>query len=153
MADYENERPIKVPRFKEENGFYTTKQRSLLMSKIRGKNTSPEILLRKALWAKGIRYRIHNKFLPGNPDIVIKKHMLIIFIDGEFWHGYEWEKKKERIKMNRDFWIAKIERNIQRDIINNSKLELLGFKVVRFWEKQIKTNMEECLSVIEAYLN
>ncbi|WP_354330067.1 hypothetical protein [Pedobacter sp. CG_S7] len=83
---------IKVPRFKEANGFYTTPQNSKAMSKIRGKNTKPEIILRKAFWAKNFRYRIHVKNLPGKPDI-----------DGEFWHGYKWEEKKLKIKTNIGF--------------------------------------------------
>ena len=86
MKSYE-EVIIEVPRFKEENGFYTTAQRSKIMSKIKAKNTKPELILRKALWHKGIRYRIRNKRLPGSPDIVIGKHKIAIFIDGEFWHG------------------------------------------------------------------
>ncbi|WP_295654186.1 very short patch repair endonuclease [uncultured Mucilaginibacter sp.] len=148
MIKYKDEDPINVPRFNEENGFYTTRQRSLLMSKIRSKNTKPEMLLRKALWSLGIRYRIHNKLLQGNPDIVIKKHKLVIFIDGEFWHGYEWDKKREKIKTNRDFWIAKIERNMQRDRANNHKLELLGYIVLRFWEKEIKTDINYCINKV-----
>ncbi|WP_462267170.1 very short patch repair endonuclease [Mucilaginibacter sp.] len=153
MIAYNAEEPIKVPRFKEENGFYTTKQRSSLMSKIKGKNTKPELELRKALWSQGIRYRIHNKSLPGNPDIVINKHKIIIFLDGEFWHGYEWDKKKEKIKANRDFWIAKIERNMQRDRINNQKLSSMNYTVLRFWEKQIKNDLDDCLTNIFQYIN
>lgn len=154
MVNYaEEEEIIKVPRFNEENGFYTTKQRSQLMAKIKAKNTSPEILLRKALWNTGIRYRLYNKLLPGNPDILIRKYKLVIFIDGEFWHGFEWEKKREKIKTNRDFWIAKIERNMQRDRTNTAKLEALGFKVLRFWEKQIKKEMQTCLGQIQDYIH
>lgn len=82
------EEPIKVPRFGEATGFYTTKQRSYNMSQIKGKNSKPELMLRKALWAKNLRFRLHDKTLPGKPDIVIKKYRLPIFIDGEFWHGY-----------------------------------------------------------------
>ncbi|MVN23309.1 very short patch repair endonuclease [Mucilaginibacter arboris] len=153
MVNYTEEEVIKVPRFKEENGFYTTRQRSLLMSKIKAKDTSPEILLRKALWKTGLRYRLYNKSLPGNPDIVLKKYRLIIFIDGEFWHGFNWEKKREKIKTNRDFWIAKIERNMQRDKTNTIKLELLGFKVLRFWERQIKKEMQACIDEIQKYID
>ncbi len=154
MVNYtEEEEIIKVPRFNEENGFYTTKQRSQLMAKIKAKNTSPELLLRKVLWKTGIRYRLYNKLLPGNPDILIRKYKLVVFIDGEFWHGFEWEKKREKIKTNRDFWIAKIERNMQRDRTNTVKLEALGFTVLRFWEKQIKKEMPACLEKIQAYIH
>jgi DNA mismatch endonuclease (patch repair protein) len=143
---------IIVPRFEESQGFYTTKERSRLMSKIRGKDTKPEILFRKELWRLGIRYRKHSKKIPGNPDILIKKYKMVIFIDGEFWHGYNWKEKKKKIKANRDFWIPKIERNMQRDFENNLKLENLGFKVFRFWEHQIKREMPYCLNIVNAYL-
>jgi len=95
------EEPIKVPRFGEATGFYTTKQRSYNMSQIKGKNSKPELMLRKALWAKNLRFRLHDKTLPGKPDIVIKKYRLAIFIDGEFWHGYNWEKIIHPIKSNK----------------------------------------------------
>ena len=88
------EKQIKVPRFTEENGFYTTKKRSELMGKIKSKNTKPEISLRKALWHLGYRYRKNVKSLPGNPDLVFSKYKLAVFVDGEFWHGYNWEQKK-----------------------------------------------------------
>ena len=152
MTDNEGENIIKVPRFTEENGFFTTKPRSNLMSKIKGKNTSPEILFRKAIWKSGLRYRIHNKKLPGNPDIMFKKYMIVIFIDGEFWHGYKWDEKKPKIKTNREFWIPKIERNIQRDNENNEKLTNLGYKVFRFWDKTIKRNIDNCVSEILTYV-
>ena len=143
-----SENIIKVPRFKEENGFYTTKKRSTLMSKIRAKETKPEILFRKALWAKGLRYRKNVKKLPGNPDIVLNKYKLIIFIDGEFWHGFNWEDKKKRIKSNRDFWIPKIERNMQRDEENKLKLENMGFTIFRFWEQEVKKDLDRCLDQV-----
>ena len=101
------EEKIKVPRFNEESGFYTTKKRSKIMSKIRGKNTKPELLFRKALWKRGVRYRINSKKLPGKPDISIQKYKLAIFIDGEFWHGYNWVEKRETIKSNRGFGFQK----------------------------------------------
>jgi DNA mismatch endonuclease, patch repair protein len=113
---------IVVPRFNEDNGFYTTKERSKLMGKIKGFDTKPELKLKKALWKLGYRYRKNVKLLPGKPDIVFGKFKLAVFIDGEFWHGYEWESKKDKIKTNRDFWIPKIERNIQRDQYNNQLL-------------------------------
>jgi len=148
-----SENRIKVLRFEESNGFYTTPQRSKLMSKIKSKDTKPEILFRKELWNAGIRYRKHNKKLPGNPDIVNKKFKLIIFIDGEFWHGYNWSEKKKKLKTNREFWISKIERNIQRDHENNLKLEKLGYKVFRFWEHEVKKESQKCIHLISSYLN
>lgn len=139
---------IKVPRFEEQNGFYTTKPRSRLMSKIKGKETLPEILLRKALWKNGLRFRKNYKLLPGNPDILIKKYAIVIFVDGEFWHGNNWEEKKKRIKSNRKFWIPKIERNMQRDKEISQKLKSMGFTVIRFWEQEVKKDLEKCVAII-----
>ena len=139
---------IKVPRFKEELGFRTTAKRSILMSKIRSINTRPELLLRKSLWARGIRYNINVNALPGSPDIVIKKARLAVFVDGEFWHGYNWEEKKKRIKANRKFWIPKIQRNMQRDNENNLMLKKLGYEVLRFWEHQVKKQPVKCISKV-----
>lgn len=143
-----SEKPIKVPRFSEDEGFYTTTQRSHTMSKIRGKDTKPELEFRRALWATGCRYRVNDKTLPGKPDISIKKYKIAIFIDGEFWHGHNWEEKRDAIKSNRDFWIPKIERNMQRDREVNQKLKEAGFAVFRFWTKELKINFEELLKKI-----
>jgi DNA mismatch endonuclease (patch repair protein) len=148
-----NAKKIVVPRFEEAQGFYTTKQRSNLMSKIKGKDTKPEILFRKELWRLGFRYRKHSKKIPGNPDVVMPKYKVVIFVDGEFWHGYNWIEKKKKIKTNKDFWIPKIERNMQRDLENNLKLENLGFKVFRFWEHQIKKDLSSCVNLIIEYVS
>jgi len=143
---------IKVPRFREENGFYTTSERSKIMSKIRGKDTKPELAFRKALWAKGYRYRVDYKKLIGKPDILLKKYKTAIFIDGEFWHGFNWEERKEKIKSNRTFWIPKIERNIQRDAEVNEELRRLGYTVFRFWQKQVDKDLEGCLEKVVSHL-
>jgi DNA mismatch endonuclease, patch repair protein len=146
------ENKIVVPRFNEENGFYTTKQRSELMAKIKGRDTKPELKLKKALWGLGYRYRKNVKKLPGCPDIVFTKFKLIIFVDGEFWHGYKWEEKKIKIKANRGFWIPKIERNMQRDEMNNNILTQDGWHVMRFWEKDIKKDFENCINLIVNFI-
>lgn len=151
LKNYPEER-IKVPRFNEESGFYTTPERSKIMSKIRGKNTKPELLFRKALYAAGYRYRIDYKKLIGRPDIVLKKYKTVIFIDGEYWHGYNWEERKSKIKTNSEFWIAKIERNMQRDNEVNHELNRLGYKVFRFWERDIKKNLNTCLDKVTSHL-
>lgn len=143
---------IKVPRFEEAAGFYTTAERSRQMSKIRAKNTKVETAFRKGLYAQGIRFRNHSKDIPGNPDVAIKKYQLAIFIDGEFWHGCNWAIKKDKIKTNRDFWVPKIERNIQRDGQVNDQLKALGFTVFRFWEFEIKQNLQKCVGEIVGYL-
>ncbi len=144
--------PIKVPRFEEAAGFYTTRERSLHMSKIRGKNTVPELIFRKALYAEGIRFRVNVKKLPGKPDVANISKKFVVFIDGEFWHGFNWEDKKKKIKSNRKFWIPKIERNMQRDQENNRALEDLGFKVFRFWDHEIKSGLEKCIEQVANYL-
>ncbi|MDB2606912.1 very short patch repair endonuclease [Zobellia sp.] len=149
--DYSKER-IKVPRFNEESGFYTTPERSKIMSKIKGKNTKPELAFRKALYAKGYRYRIDYKKLIGKPDIALKKYKTVIFIDGEYWHGYNWEERKPKVKTNREFWIAKIERNIQRDQEVNEELERKGYKVFRFWEPEIKKDLDRCIGEVVNHL-
>lgn len=151
MKNY-GEEPIKVPVFKEENGFYTSPEKSKQMSRIRAKETKPEIAFRKSLWAKGYRYRKNVKKLPGSPDVVLRKYKTVVFIDGEFWHGQDWENKKEKIKTNRDFWIPKIERNMQRDRENNTALALLGFTVFRFWEKEVKKDLENCIRKVAVHL-
>ncbi|NNE76341.1 MAG: very short patch repair endonuclease [Pricia sp.] len=149
--DYSEER-IKVPRFNEESGFYTTPKRSKIMSKIRGKNTKPELAFRKALYASGYRYRIDYKKLIGKPDIVLKKFKTVIFIDGEYWHGHNWAERKPKVKTNRAFWIAKIERNIQRDEEVNEELQRLGYHVFRFWETEIKKELDRCLHEVISHL-
>ncbi len=151
MSNYENK--IKVPRFNEEAGFYTTKARSKQMSKIRGKDTKPEIKFRNALWAKGYRYRVNYKKLIGKPDIALNKYKTVIFIDGEFWHGHKWEEKKDKIKSNRGFWIPKIERNMQRDREVNEVLKAKGYTVFRFWEQEIKKEFERCFGEVLGHLN
>lgn len=149
--EYSEER-IKVPRFNEASGFYTTPERSKIMSKIRGKNTKPELAFRKALYAAGYRYRIDYKKLIGKPDILLKKYKTAIFIDGEYWHGHQWAERKPKIRTNREFWIAKIERNMQRDREVNLELERLGYTVFRFWETEIKKDLERCLAEVIDHL-
>lgn len=144
---------ISVPAFTEENGFSTTEQRSRHMSKIRGKDTKPEIAFRKALHAKGVRYRTYSKNVPGKPDLSSAKRKFAIFIDGEFWHGYDWNVQRDKIKSNREYWVPKIERNMQRDRQVNAQLDALGIKVFRFWSKEIKKDLDGCLQQVLDYLS
>jgi len=143
---------IIVPRFSEESGFYTTKKRSKMMSKIRGKNTKAELLFRKALWRQNVRYRVDNKKLPGKPDVSIQKYKLAIFIDREYWHGYNWDERKHKIKTNKGFWVPKIERNMQRDRQVNRQLNNMGYTVFRFWEKEIKNELNKCINDVLVYI-
>lgn len=128
--------------------FETTQKRSELMKKIKSKNTASEIIFTKELWKRGVRYRRNYKELPGKPDVAITKYKIAVFIDGEFWHGYKWEEKKNKIAANREYWIEKIEKNIKRDLKNNETLRELGWSVIRFWEKEIKSNVENCVNQI-----
>jgi len=129
----------------------TPEQRRKNMQRIRSKDTSIELSLRKALWQKGYRYRKNYKKLPGSPDIALTKHKVAIFCDSEFFHGKDWEVKKPKLEKskNPDFWINKIERNMQRDLENDQKLLFLGWTVIHFWGGDIKKNVEECVRVIE----
>ncbi|MDQ1325144.1 MAG: mismatch endonuclease, patch repair protein [Campylobacterota bacterium] len=131
-----------------KHGFQTTKNRSIHMKKIKSKNTKPEIIFRKMLWSHGIRYRINYKKIPGAPDIAIVKHKVAIFIDGTFWHGYNWEEKKQRISSNRSYWIAKIEKNIARDKSINFQLNELGWTVLRFWDFEINKKLNYCIDKV-----
>lgn len=129
--------------------FKTTKQRSLLMQKIRSIRTEPEIILQKSLRKEGIKFKINYHNLPGNPDIVLFNKKITIFVDGEFWHGYQWEQKKKKIKGNRAYWIPKIERTIARDKENNKKLKKAGWKVIRFWQHQTTKDLPKCIEKIK----
>lgn len=126
-------------------------QRRKNMQKIKGKDTSIELLLRKELWKKGYHYRKNYRKLPGSPDIVLTKYKIAIFCDGEFFHGRDWENLKSRLKKGDkgEYWIAKISRNIQRDEEINEKLLFLGWTVLRFWGDDIKENTYECVKTIE----
>ena len=122
------------------------------MSKIRGKDTKPELMLRQELWHLGYRYRLNIRKLPGSPDIVFKKHRLAIFVDGEFWHGKDWESRKGKIKSNTQFWHQKIERNMERDKEAKAKLEAAGWQVLRFWSEDVKNELERCVAEIVFHL-
>ena len=127
----------------------TKEQRSKNMKAIKGNDTKIEILLRKALWKKGYRYRKNYNKLIGKPDIVLPKYKIVIFCDSEFWHGKDWETKKHNIKSNSEFWINKIEGNIKRDKIVNQKLQDDGWIVLRFWGKEIIKDINSCIQNIE----
>ena len=127
----------------------TPEQRHKNMSAIRNKDTSIERLLRKELWNRNIRYRKNYPGIPGKPDIAITKYKIAIFCDSEFWHGMDWESNKHKIKSNKDYWIPKIERNMQRDKEVNLRLQELGWTVLRFWGKDIQKNMPRCIKQID----
>lgn len=126
----------------------TPEQRRKNMQAIKSKDTSIEIALRKALWNQGIRYRKNYKALPGKPDIAITKYKIAVFCDSDYWHGYDWENRSQRIKSNRDYWIPKIERNMKRDREVTELLEKQGWVVLRFWEFQIKKELPNCVDIV-----
>lgn len=117
----------------------TAEQRSRCMAAIHGKDTKPEMIVRKYLFSRGLRYRVQVRKLPGSPDIVLRKYKTAIFVDGCFWHGHEGCRYFRLPKSNADFWRHKIAMNIARDYANNVDLELAGWRVVRIWECEIKT--------------
>ena len=131
----------------------TDEQRHINMLHIRAKDTTPELLLRKALWHSGIRYRKNYKTLPGTPDIVITKRKIAIFVDGDFWHakGHQ-DNPGEQIKSNREFWVKKLSRNVERDKEVDEELLNLGWLVLRFWESDIKRDVERCAKLINEYI-
>ena len=126
-------------------------QRHKAMSHIKSKDTRIELALRKELWSKGYRYRKNYKALPGTPDIVLTKYKIVIFCDGELFHGNNWEVLRPKLLKgnNPEYWIKKIERNRARDWENDKKLLLLGYTVLHFWGQDIAKHTEECLKTIE----
>jgi len=126
--------------------------RSENMRRIKSKDTTIEILLRKELWKRGLRYRKNVKDVYGKPDIVFKGKKLAVFADSEFWHGKQLLEGKDIPKTNTEFWINKIKRNIERDKEVNKKLKSEGWTILRFWEKNIRKNVLECANTIEKIL-
>ena len=126
----------------------TTPEISKRMSKVHLKRGKAETLLAKRLWHLGYRYRLNYRKLPGSPDIAITRHKVAVFVDGEFWHGQNWESRKQKLKSNKEYWIEKIEENIARDRRNNDSLREMGWRVIRFWEKDVLKNPESCVQSI-----
>lgn len=124
-------------------------QRRRNMQAIRSKNTKIEVLLGQALWKAGFRYRKHSSKILGKPDFSMKKYKIVIFCDSEFWHGKNWEVAQHKIGSNKEFWLKKIQGNIDRDIKVNLELKKQGWTVLRFWEKEIKKNLQKCLQIVE----
>ena len=129
----------------------TKAQRRKNMQHIKAKDTSIEVRLRKALWNKGYRYRKNYDELPGKPDIALTKYKVAIFCDSEFFHGKDWEVLKPRLEKsnNSQYWINKISRNRERDDEINKRLLFEGWTVIRFWGKDILSNVDECVKVVE----
>ncbi len=139
---------MKKSQRKFENVSEKTKR---TMSHIKRKNTSIELVMRKALWQHGIHYRKNLKGLPGTPDIVITKYKIVIFCDSEFFHGKDWEILKSKLKKgnNPNYWIAKIEENIERDRQIDAELFGMGYTVIHFWGKDIIRHTDDCIKAID----
>lgn len=128
-------------------------QRHHNMSRIRAADTKAEVILRKALWGKGLRYRKNYAALPGKPDIVLTRQKIAIFVDGDFWHarGHQ-DNPGEQVTTNKEFWQKKLARNVERDREVNDELTEAGWLVLRFWESDIKKDLSYCIGQIEKYL-
>lgn len=127
----------------------TKEQISFNMKQVKSKDSVIEIALRKELWNRGLRYQKNVTKIFGKPDLVFKGKKVAVFCDSEFWHGYNWEERKKDFKSHQEFWIPKIERNMQRDIEVTEELQKQGWKVLRFWGNEIKKNVSGCADIIE----
>ena len=128
---------------------HTKEQRRNNMQAVKNKDSEIELLLRKELWSRGLRYQKNSKKVFGKPDIVFIGKKVAVFCDSEFWHGYDWENKKNEIKSRREFWIPKIERNMQRDVEVTTRLTQEGWTVLRFWGNEINHDLKSCADIIE----
>ena len=132
----------------------TKEQLSRNMRSNKSKDTKPELMLRKELWRRGLRYRKNYKPLAGKPDIVFLRAQIAVFVDGKMWHGYDWEHQKNDFKSHQDFWIPKIEHNMERDFEVTQNLIELGWLVLRFWDFEIKKDVAACADkIVQAYRN
>ena len=127
----------------------TPEQISYNMKRVKNKDSKIELLLRQELWNRGIRYRKNVTRICGKPDITFIGKKVAVFCDSEFWHGYNWEERKKDFKSHQEFWIPKIERNMERDQEVTQQLESEGWIVLRFWGNEIKKNTAQCADVIE----
>lgn len=125
---------------------------SYTMSRVKSRDTKIELLMRKELWRRGFRYRVNDKGVFGKPDICFRRYKLAIFCDSEFWHGKDWEKRKNDFKSNKKFWQKKIEANIARDLKVNKYLHDSGWRVLRFWGKDIIKDPAACVDKIVTVL-
>ncbi|MDB5475420.1 MAG: G:T-mismatch repair endonuclease [Phenylobacterium sp.] len=117
---------------------YSAEKRSAVMRRVKGRDTGPELAVRRALTAFGARYRLHRKDLPGKPDIVMPGRRLALFVHGCFWHGHDCPRGARVPKANRDYWVGKVARNRARDATSRAALEALGWRVETIWECELK---------------
>lgn len=131
----------------------TPEQRKKAMQALKSTGMKQEVRIAKALWHLGYRYRKNDKSVFGKPDLTFKKYKLAVFIDGEFFHGKDWNSGNLRVKTNSEYWFKKIQRNMQRDIEVNTHLKNNGWTVIRFWSKDVKKDLESCVKIIEHEIN
>ncbi|MDD4353831.1 MAG: very short patch repair endonuclease [Candidatus Nanoarchaeia archaeon] len=131
----------------------TKEQRRKNMQEISNSNTKMEVVLAKALWEKGYRYRKNDKTVFGKPDLTFKRLKIAIFVDSEYFHGKDWDINKHRIKTNRKFWWKKIESNIKRDCEVNIRLKKEEWKILRFWSKDVQKNLLSCTRKIDRIIS
>ncbi len=123
--------------------------RSEQMARVKSKNTSFEMMLRRELWRRGLRYRTNDKTIFGKPDVVFKGKKIAVFVDSEFWHGKDYPNGRNIPKQNNDYWIKKMERNIARDKAVNQMLKESGWTVIRIWSKDLKKNLSGCADIVQ----
>jgi DNA mismatch endonuclease (patch repair protein) len=129
----------------------TPEQRRLNMRRNKGRNTLPELRLRSALHAEGLRFRLHRRDLPGSPDVIFPAARLAVFVDGCYWHGCPLHATKP--KTNESFWKTKLARNKERDLQVNSKLGNMGWRVLRFWEHEVRADLPSVVSTVREAIN
>ena len=138
---------------KHPKEYDSTPQIRQRMAKVKLKNGKAEVLLAKKLWHAGFRYRKNDKRLPGSPDIAIMRYHVAIFVDGEFWHGKDWNIRKSKFKHNVEYWQEKIEENIKRDMRVDAELEALGWRVLRYWEKDVLMHEQKIVEEISQIIS
>ena len=134
---------------KHPKHYDTDEATSKRMSNVKLKKGTAEMLLAKELWHKGFRYQLNDKTLPGSPDIAIRRYNIAKFVDGEFWHGYDWDNKKPKLKRNREYWIEKIEENMARDTRVDKELLVKGWVPIHFWTKEVLKETASCVQVVQ----
>ena len=131
----------------------TREQRHKNMSHIRSKDTKPEVLLRKALWKRGIRYRKNYAALPGKTDIALTRYKIAIFVDGDFWHARDHQDSPgEQVASNKEYWQNKLKNNVERDKAVNDVLTEDGWLVLRFWSSDVMKHLDDCINQILQYI-
>ena len=126
----------------------TSPEISKRMSHVKTKRNSAEVMIAKSLWHRGYRYRLNYKALPGSPDIALTKYRIAIFIDGEFWHGKDFEQRKTKLKNNKDYWIEKIQENIDRDLKNDKLLRQMEWYPIHFWSNDVIKYCNQCVEEV-----